>query len=63
MNFDILKVILNINDLWLFLILKLIIFKNFELWQIWKCAQTLVLYSQNIDLKMKNKKIWKIKKK
>ena len=28
-----------------FLIFKLIIFKNFELWQIWKYAQTLVLYS------------------
>ena len=27
-----------------FLIFKLVIFKNFELWQISKCAQNLVLY-------------------
>ena len=45
MVFDIFKVILDFNDLCPFLIFKLIIFKNFELWQIWKYAQTLVIYS------------------
>ena len=50
MNFDIFGVILDINDLWLFFDFKVdyIIFKNFELWQIWKGAQTLVLYSSKV---------------
>ena len=52
MNLAIFKAILYINDLWTFLIFKLVIFKNFELRQKWKYVQTLVLYSsRNIDLK------------